>query len=227
MYPDLKDFRKDLSSVGPWIISGKRLSWYWGIFISLFFTFLAYIDKSFNNVFPWFIEALLVASIFNQFSYFYGTIKLGFKSEKDKIQTIVDVDFIKKTIAPFLFLRLQFNYFLLLRAPYFIFIQIFYYQIQGAIGFKPFNFTQNLFFCILHILFLLYDFFSFCETIDKLSLKPLPLTPNKDYVKEIFDSYKSSENSEVKDKQIIKKNTELKNKKINKKDSMLKKFLDK
>ena len=226
MYPDLKDFRKELSFVGPWIISG-RLHWTIGLFIGFFFVFLSDIDKSYNNVFPWFIEALLIVSILSQYVYFYSKLKLGSKNEKDKIQTIVDVNFIKKTISPILFYKLQLRYFLLLRAPYFIFIQIFYYQIQDANGFKPFNFTQNLFFCILHILFLLYDYFSFRDTINKLSTKPIPLTPNKDYVNEIFDYYKSSESSEVKDKQIIKKNTELKNKKINKKDSMLKKFLDK
>ena len=160
MYPDLKDFRKELSSVGPWIISG-RLQWTIGLFIGFFFVFLSDIDKSYNNVFPWFIEALLIVSILSQYVYFYSKLKLGSKNEKDKIQTIVDVNFIKKTISPILFYKLQLRYFLLLRAPYFIFIQIFYYQIQDVNGFKPFNFTQNLFFCILHILFLLYDYFSF------------------------------------------------------------------
>ena len=226
MYPDLKDLRKELSSVGPWLISGKQYYFFLGIFISSFWIVLEELDNRYNNAFPWFIEGLLVALIINQLFYFYGKIQLGSKYKKDKIQNIVDVNFIKKTITPFLFLRLQFRYFLFLRAPYFLFIQIFYYQIQEINDFESFNFTLNLFFCILHILFLLYDYFSFRETINKLSREPLPLTPNKDSLEELFDNLKSSKTPKVNNKKIDKKKA-LKNNQIDKKDTMLKKFLDK
>ena len=224
MYPDLKNFRKELNSVGPWIIIGSY-SWFliWSI-IMIFSSYIRYFDNDFNNAFPWFIETIFLGSIFYQGFYFYKKLKLGYKDEKDKIQTIVDVKFVKKTITPFLFLRFQLRYFLLLRAPYFIFIQVLYYQILDINGFKAFNFIQNLFFCILHVLFLLYDYFSFRETINKLSRKPIPLTPKNNYW-EIFD-YKSSKNPKVTNKKIDKKEA-VKNNQIDKKDTMLKKFLEK
>ena len=213
MYPDLKNFRKEINSQGPWIIIG-RYSWF--LFAAGFIILQDYLikfDDDLNNAFPWFIEKIFLFSILFQGIYFYEKLKLGYKDEKSKIQNIIDVKFVKKTIAPILFLRFQLRYFLLLRAPYFIFIQIFYYQIQDINGFKGFNFIQNLFFCILHILFLLYDYFSFRETINKLSSKPIPLTPKNNYW-ELFE-YKSSKTPKVTDK------------KIGKKDTMLKKFLDK
>jgi hypothetical protein len=71
---------------------------------------------------------------------------------------------------------------------------------------------------------LLYDYFSFRETINKLSRKPLPLTPKNNYW-ELFEN-KSLKTPKVTNKKIDKKEA-LKNNQINKKDTMLKKFLEK
>ena len=224
MYPDLKNFRKEINSEGPWIIIG---SYSWGliyIMVMMFSIFIVNLDEDFNSAFPLFIETIFLGSIYYQGYYFYKKLKLGYKDEKSKIQNIIDVKFVKKTIAPILFLRFQLRYFLLLRAPYFIFIQILYFNILEINGFKGLNFIQNLFFCILHILFLLYDYFSFRETINKLSRGPIPLTTKNNYW-EPFE-YKSSKTRKVTNKKIDKKES-LKNSKIDKKDTMLKKFLDK
>ena len=224
MYPDLKKFRNQLNSEGK-ILHYSEIGFYIGIFLVVIKDYLKNAD--FNNVFPWFIEYLLIASIVSQGFYFYEKLKLEYKNEKEKIKFIVDIKNIKKIITPFLFLKLQLRYFIFLRLPYFLIIEFFFNQVLKipSSGFEKLNLTQNLFFYILHTSFLIYDYFSFRETIDKLSNKLILLTPDINYSKE--SGYNSSANLKAKNMQLTNKKTQLKNKKIDKKDSMLKKFLDK
>ena len=224
MYPDLKKFRNQLNSEGG-ILHFYESLFIIGCLLSLTQNFLKNAD--FNNVFPWFIEYLLIASIISQGFYFYQKLKLEYKNEKEKIKFIVDINNIKKIITPFLFLKLQLRYFIFLRIPYFLIIEFFFNQVLAlpSSGFEKLNLTQNLFFYILHISFLIYDYFSFRETIDKLSTKLILLTPDINYSKE--SGYNSSANLKAKNMQLTNKKTQLKNKKMDKKDAMLKKFLDK
>ena len=228
MYPELKNYRKELNFKGPWIFNFKFLEKY-GVWIGIIGAFPFYIlldNLDINNAFPWFIDYFLIISILSQYVYLIDNLKLGSKSEKEKIESIIHFDFFKANIEPLIFLRLQAAYFILLRAPYFLFIQIFYYQFLRTNNSNQLNFIQGLFFCILHLLFLSYDYFSFRDTVNKISIKPIPLTPDVNYIEEKF-GYKISKSLSVNNNKIDKGNSQLNNKKIDKKDTMLKKFLDK
>ena len=79
MYPDLKDFRKELNSVGPWLFRSAETSLLYFICIFSTLFIIQTIDSETGNKFPWFIEYSFMFSLVFQSIYFFDNWKLGIK----------------------------------------------------------------------------------------------------------------------------------------------------
>ena len=178
MYPELKKFREKLNNAGPWIVGESFLQ---GVCIYfLFFCIYASLnqfDEDYNNKIPWLIEFLFMINFIFQFYYLNKNLKLGLKNERDQIKSIINIEDIKKSLLPILFIRLQLRFTFLLRIPYLFLI----YKLLPLPSLYKANLIETIIIYILHLMFLYYDYLSYKDKINKITRKALPLKANEIY----------------------------------------------